>query len=170
MMIPGLSPKAHSIVFDIYVHTDTMGYWGELRAWLLRDPAKLIRYLVLFVCSIVVIVQLYECFAKLSDPPISTHSYYNINETIEMPAITLCRQPPFKEDVLTVSVMMMRILSSERSLSNFQYSSIRISRRETALSPNMPPAGWTIPTMNYPSRNSSRKAPTTYRRPSTGTP
>lgn len=80
-----------------------MGYWLELRAWLLRDPAKLIRYLVLFVCSIIVIVQLYECFSKLSDPPISTHSYYNVNHTIEMPAITLCREPPYREDVLTVS-------------------------------------------------------------------
>ncbi|XP_030556002.1 acid-sensing ion channel 4-A [Drosophila novamexicana] len=78
-----------------------MGYWLELRAWLLRDPAKLIRYLVLFVCSIIVIVQLYECFSKLSDPPISTHSYYNVNHTIEMPAITLCREPPYREDVLT---------------------------------------------------------------------
>ncbi|KAH8392305.1 hypothetical protein KR215_005485 [Drosophila sulfurigaster] len=78
-----------------------MGYWGELKSWVLRDPAKLIRYLVLFVCSIVVIVQLYECFSKLSDPPISTHSYYNVNETIEMPAITICREPPYKEDTLT---------------------------------------------------------------------
>lgn len=112
--------QAHSIVFDIYVRADTMGYWGELRAWLLRDPAKLIRYLVLFVCSIVVIVQLYECFSKLSDPPISTHSYYNINETIEMPAITLCRQPPFKEDVLTVR--LGRIVSSDRSFIDFSPS------------------------------------------------
>ncbi|XP_068140939.1 acid-sensing ion channel 4-A [Drosophila tropicalis] len=78
-----------------------MGYWTDLKAWLLRDPAKLIRYLVLFVCCIVVIVQLYECFAKLCDPPISTHSYYNLNETIEMPAITICREPPYREDVLT---------------------------------------------------------------------
>ncbi|XP_030383578.1 degenerin del-1 [Scaptodrosophila lebanonensis] len=77
-----------------------MGYWSELRAWLLRDPAKLIRYLVLFVCCIIVIVQLYECFSKLNHPPISTHSYYNVNETIEMPAITICRDPPYREDVL----------------------------------------------------------------------
>ncbi|TDG45430.1 hypothetical protein AWZ03_008196 [Drosophila navojoa] len=78
-----------------------MGYWLELRAWLLRDPAKLIRYLVLFICSIIVIVQLYECFSKLSNPPISTHSYYNVNHTIEMPAITICREPPYKEEVLS---------------------------------------------------------------------
>ncbi|EDW04016.1 acid-sensing ion channel 4-A [Drosophila grimshawi] len=78
-----------------------MGYWGELRAWVLRDPAKLIRYLVLFVCSIIVIVQLYECFSKLTDPPISTHSYYNVNQTIEMPAITLCREPPYRAEVLS---------------------------------------------------------------------
>lgn len=80
-----------------------MGYWSETRAWLFRDPAKLIRYLVLFACCIVVIVQLYECFAKLYNPPISTHSYYSLNETIEMPAVTICREPPYKEEVLTVS-------------------------------------------------------------------
>ncbi|KAH8248941.1 hypothetical protein KR032_004404 [Drosophila birchii] len=78
-----------------------MGYWAETRAWIFRDPAKLIRYLVLFICSIVVIVQLYECFYKLHDPPISTHSYYNLNETIEMPAVTICREPPYREEVLT---------------------------------------------------------------------
>uniref|UniRef100_A0A1I8NLL2 Uncharacterized protein n=1 Tax=Stomoxys calcitrans TaxID=35570 RepID=A0A1I8NLL2_STOCA len=78
-----------------------MGYWSELRAWLLKDPAKLIRYLVLFVCCIIVIVQLYECFSKLDNPPISTHSYYNLNDTIEMPAVTICRDPPYKEEELT---------------------------------------------------------------------
>ncbi|XP_033149256.1 acid-sensing ion channel 4-A [Drosophila busckii] len=78
-----------------------MGYWTDLRVWLLRDPAKLIRYLVLFVCCVIVIVQLYECFSKLHDPPISTHSYYNVNQTIEMPAITICREPPYREDVLS---------------------------------------------------------------------
>lgn len=81
-----------------------MGYWSETRAWIFRDPAKLIRYLVLFACCIVVIVQLYECFAKLYNPPISTHSYYNLNETIEMPAVTICREPPYREEVLTVGV------------------------------------------------------------------
>ncbi|XP_037711423.1 uncharacterized protein LOC119548315 [Drosophila subpulchrella] len=78
-----------------------MGYWSETRAWIFRDPAKLIRYLVLFACCIVVIVQLYECFSKLYDPPISTHSYYSLNETIEMPAVTICREPPYKEEMLT---------------------------------------------------------------------
>lgn len=117
-----------------------MGYWGELRAWLLRDPAKLIRYLVLFVCSIVVIVQLYECFSKLSDPPISTHSYYNVNETIEMPAITLCREPPFKEDVLTVSWQLLQA-GLVYDLSLISYTPPRTSRMDTAPSPNMPPAG-----------------------------
>ncbi|KAM7352117.1 amiloride-sensitive sodium channel pickpocket 17 isoform 2-T2 [Cochliomyia hominivorax] len=78
-----------------------MGYWSELRAWLLKDPAKIIRYLVLFICCVVVIVQLYECFSKLDNPPISTHSYYNLNETIEMPAVTVCRDPPYKNEELT---------------------------------------------------------------------
>ncbi|XP_055919178.1 degenerin unc-8 [Eupeodes corollae] len=76
------------------------GYWKELRIWILRDPKKLIRYIVLFICSIIVIVQLYECFSKLRNPPISTHSYFNLNDTIEMPAVTVCREPPYKENVL----------------------------------------------------------------------
>ncbi|XP_036329166.1 uncharacterized protein LOC118741336 [Rhagoletis pomonella] len=77
-----------------------MGYWRELWAWILRDPGKIIRYIVLFVCSIIVIVQLTECFSKLYDPPISTHSYYNLNDTMEMPAVTICRDPPYKETVM----------------------------------------------------------------------
>ncbi|XP_039951083.1 acid-sensing ion channel 4-A isoform X2 [Bactrocera neohumeralis] len=77
-----------------------MGYWLELLDWILRDPGKLIRYLVLFVCSVIVIVQLSECFTKLNSPPISTHSYFSLNDTVEMPAVTICREPPYKEDVL----------------------------------------------------------------------
>lgn len=46
--------------------------------------------------------QLTECFDKLKQPPISTHSYYILNETIQMPAITICREPAYKEEVLTV--------------------------------------------------------------------
>lgn len=44
--------------------------------------------------------QLYECFSKLRTPPISTHSYFNLNETIDVPALTFCREPPYKQDVL----------------------------------------------------------------------
>ncbi|XP_036226961.1 acid-sensing ion channel 1B [Bactrocera oleae] len=77
-----------------------MGYWSKLLDWILRDPGKLIRYLVLFVCSVIVIVQLSECCTKLHSPPILTHSYFSLNDTVEMPAITICREPPYKEDVL----------------------------------------------------------------------
>ncbi|XP_067622903.1 uncharacterized protein ppk17 isoform X2 [Eurosta solidaginis] len=34
-----------------------MGYWSELWVWILKDPGKIIRYIVLFVCSIIVVVQ-----------------------------------------------------------------------------------------------------------------
>uniref|UniRef100_A0A1A9X0Q2 Uncharacterized protein n=1 Tax=Glossina brevipalpis TaxID=37001 RepID=A0A1A9X0Q2_9MUSC len=78
-----------------------MGYWMELKGWVCKDPAKLIRYLVLFICCIIVMIQLTECFVKLKQPPISTHSYYVLNETLEMPAITICREPAYKEEVLS---------------------------------------------------------------------
>lgn len=44
--------------------------------------------------------QLYECFSKLRSPPVSTHSYFSLNETIDLPALTFCREPPYKSDVL----------------------------------------------------------------------
>ncbi|XP_053960576.1 uncharacterized protein LOC128864843 [Anastrepha ludens] len=45
-------------------------------------------------------MRLSECFSKLYNPPLSTHSYFNLNDSVEMPAITICREPPYKEDVL----------------------------------------------------------------------
>ncbi|KAG4070914.1 hypothetical protein HA402_011140 [Bradysia odoriphaga] len=64
------------------------------------DPKKLVRYVVLLICCVVVIFQLSECFTKLYRPPITTHSHFDLNESVSYPAITFCRDPPYKEDVL----------------------------------------------------------------------
>jgi hypothetical protein len=44
-----------------------------------------------------------ECVNKLLKPPVSTHSNFELNETMHYPAITFCRNPPFKKDVMAVS-------------------------------------------------------------------
>ncbi|TMW44643.1 hypothetical protein DOY81_010277, partial [Sarcophaga bullata] len=87
--------KLTEFKFSIWAH------WSELKAWLLRIQAKLIRYLVLSSARIIVIVQLYQCFSKLDNPPISRILIIMLNETIEMPAVTVCRDPPYKSEGLT---------------------------------------------------------------------
>lgn len=66
----------------------------------LNDPKRLIKYVVLAVCSIAVVFQLTECFSKLFNPPIATHSYFDLNETVSYPALTFCRNPAYKEPVM----------------------------------------------------------------------
>ncbi|CAD7085902.1 unnamed protein product [Hermetia illucens] len=72
----------------------------KCRSWIQKDPTKLIRYIVLLICCIVVTVQLSECFSKLRFPPITTHSHYELNDTMQLPAVTICREPGYKPDVL----------------------------------------------------------------------
>jgi hypothetical protein len=36
------------------------------------------------------------------EPPISTHSNFDLNETMHYPAVTFCREPAFKRDILKV--------------------------------------------------------------------
>lgn len=97
---------------------------------LLTNPKKLVRLVVLLICTIVVVFQvsiflfahcnnflwllgvtnrtnvilskLTDCFMKLRHPPITTHSRYELNETISYPALTFCRDPPYKRDVMKV--------------------------------------------------------------------
>ncbi|CRK93362.1 CLUMA_CG006903, isoform A [Clunio marinus] len=69
--------------------------------WFISKPKRVIRFLVLFVCSIVVAFQLCECLMKLLNPPISTHSHFDLNGTLHYPAVTFCREPAFKEDILS---------------------------------------------------------------------
>ncbi|KAF5308059.1 hypothetical protein FQR65_LT06434 [Abscondita terminalis] len=39
------------------------------------------------------------CFIKLRYPPTSTHYSFVLNESLKYPAVTICRNPPFKTDI-----------------------------------------------------------------------
>ncbi|XP_046400901.1 uncharacterized protein LOC124167144 [Ischnura elegans] len=66
----------------------------------LGQPRKVVRLLVFIACSITVLFQLAQCFKKLTDPPISTHSKLLINTTMSYPSITICRSPGYRLDVI----------------------------------------------------------------------
>lgn len=71
--------------------------------WFLIEPKRLVRLVVLSVCSIVVFFQLWECAMKLLHPPISTASHFDLNRTMYYPAVTFCREPGFKVEVMEVN-------------------------------------------------------------------
>lgn len=68
--------------------------------WLLIEPKRLCRLIILSICSVVVFFQLWECVNKLLQPPISTYSHFDLNQTLFYPAITICREPAFKVEVM----------------------------------------------------------------------
>ncbi|XP_053691765.1 uncharacterized protein LOC128740255 [Sabethes cyaneus] len=74
-------------------------FWDFLH-FLCFDPKRLVRVIVLSICSVVVIFQLTECFQKLIGPPITTHSRFDLNESMLYPAVTFCREPPYKYEVM----------------------------------------------------------------------
>ncbi|XP_055547330.1 uncharacterized protein LOC129731383 [Wyeomyia smithii] len=74
-------------------------FWNFLH-FLCCDPKRLVRAIVLSVCSVVVIFQLTECFQKLIGPPITTHSRFDLNDSMLYPAVTFCRDPPYKQEVM----------------------------------------------------------------------
>ncbi|XP_024941790.1 acid-sensing ion channel 4 isoform X2 [Cephus cinctus] len=63
--------------------------------------SKLIRYITLAGCLIAMLVQLKQCFQKLTVPPVTTHTRFHVNDSLWYPALTLCREPPFRKEVLT---------------------------------------------------------------------
>uniref|UniRef100_A0A182WA48 Uncharacterized protein n=1 Tax=Anopheles minimus TaxID=112268 RepID=A0A182WA48_9DIPT len=73
--------------------------WNVLHQ-LCHDPKRLVRGIVLFICSVVVMYQLTDCFKKLCNPPISTHSRFDLNDSMLYPAITFCREPAYKADIM----------------------------------------------------------------------
>ncbi|KAL7043303.1 hypothetical protein ACKWTF_001443 [Chironomus riparius] len=66
----------------------------------MQRPKRIVRLVVLAGCCIIVFFQLWECVSKLLKPPVSTHSNFELNETMHYPAITFCRNPPFKKDIM----------------------------------------------------------------------
>lgn len=68
--------------------------------WFLLQPKRLVRLIVLSGCSVIVFFQLSECFYKLINPPISTLNHFDLNQSMYYPAVTFCRDPPYKLDVM----------------------------------------------------------------------
>lgn len=115
-----------SLYRSIASFTRAMNFFDDLKLlytkvinWFLCQPKLLIRFVVLSVCSVIVFFQLWygnffilagtikkifnrECAMKLLHPPISTHSDFKLNETMHYPAVTFCRNPAFKKNVLEV--------------------------------------------------------------------
>lgn len=92
--------------------------------WFLTEPKRLVRLFVLSVCSIVVFFQLWECVMKLLHPPISTASHFDLNRTMHYPAVTFCRNPGFKADVMSVgeSQSLQRIIDIRYPLQKYNLS------------------------------------------------
>ncbi|KAJ9599778.1 hypothetical protein L9F63_026373, partial [Diploptera punctata] len=65
---------------------------------------RTVRFLVLLACTVVVpfpgTPQLSECFYKLSQPPVSSFTRIIVNKSVTYPAVTICRYPSYKSNVL----------------------------------------------------------------------
>lgn len=72
----------------------------KLFDWMLIEPKRLVRLIILSICSVIVFFQIWECLAKLLHPPISTHSHFDLNQSMYYPAVTFCRDPAYKVDVM----------------------------------------------------------------------
>jgi Amiloride-sensitive sodium channel len=83
--------------------------------WFLVEPKRLVRLVVLSICSIVVFFQMWECASKLLHPPVSTHSHFDLNKTMYYPAVTFCREPAFKIDVMTVKHLTCGEIGNKQS-------------------------------------------------------
>lgn len=92
--------------------------------WFLVEPKRLVRLVVLSICSIIVFFQLWECVMKLLHPPISTASHFDLNRTLHYPAVTFCRYPAFKADVMSVSLLW---ICSRVKLINFHLQKYNLS-------------------------------------------
>lgn len=71
--------------------------------------------------------KLSECFTKLYRPPITTHSHFDLNESVSYPAITFCRDPPYKEEVLKVSLMDVSYLKRALIIDIFAIKAYNLS-------------------------------------------
>ncbi|XP_077289909.1 amiloride-sensitive sodium channel pickpocket 17 [Arctopsyche grandis] len=66
----------------------------------ISGPKQIIRTTILLTCTVVVVYQIGECLRKIRNPPITTYTHFDFNDTVKYPAITICRDPPYKNDVL----------------------------------------------------------------------
>ncbi|XP_065350354.1 acid-sensing ion channel 4-like [Cloeon dipterum] len=61
---------------------------------------QILKLIVLVACMTAVVFQLSECILKLHYPPVSTRTELKINTTVNYPALTICRNPAYKDAVL----------------------------------------------------------------------
>ncbi|KAI4456294.1 amiloride-sensitive sodium channel-related [Holotrichia oblita] len=62
----------------------------------LNSPKQVLKLIAVTICLCIASYQLSECFSKLLRPPISTRYSFNLNDTLDFPAVTICRTPPYK--------------------------------------------------------------------------
>ncbi|KAG5675245.1 hypothetical protein PVAND_005160 [Polypedilum vanderplanki] len=67
----------------------------------MKNPKKLIRLFILSDCCIIVFFQLWHFKSKFLWPPTSTYLDFHLNESMYYPAITFCREPSFKNEVMS---------------------------------------------------------------------
>lgn len=69
-----------------------------------RFLSAVVRQTSLMISSKLSDLNFRECVQKLIRPPVSTHSNFDLNETMSYPAVTFCRNPAFKSEVLEVKI------------------------------------------------------------------
>ncbi|KAI4456288.1 amiloride-sensitive sodium channel-related [Holotrichia oblita] len=68
----------------------------------LNSPKQVLKLIAVTICLCIASYQLSECFSKLLRPPISTRYSFNLNDTLDFPAVTICRTPPYKSSFYEV--------------------------------------------------------------------
>lgn len=106
--------------------------------WFLEEPKRLVRLVVLSICSIVVFFQLWECVMKLLHPPISTHSHFDLNQTMHYPAVTICREPGYKREAMHVRMSLPSLVHESLANRNTICLSTRRSPRTGNTFPSTP--------------------------------
>ncbi|XP_032517495.2 uncharacterized protein LOC116770221 [Danaus plexippus] len=82
-----------------------------------------IKIVLVMLCVGLVVQQISVCIMKLIDIPVTTYTHFDFNKTITYPSITLCREPPYKQDkLLEYGLYSHPILTS--AWRNFNFSSI----------------------------------------------
>ncbi|XP_048508130.1 uncharacterized protein LOC105685303 isoform X2 [Athalia rosae] len=75
-------------------HVETWSLVELRKTW-----SRRIRWLTFVGCLVAVVVQLYQCYGKLRLPPVTTHTRFHVNDSLWYPAVTICREPPFRIEV-----------------------------------------------------------------------
>ncbi|XP_045477228.1 acid-sensing ion channel 4-A [Harmonia axyridis] len=86
------------------------------------DPKQFIRLIILMICVCVTIYELEICIGKLVHPPVTTLNMVKLNDTMQYPAITICKKPAYKTEVFLKYGMRRRTeLSNKGAFSKFKF-------------------------------------------------